>query len=420
MHYRYIFLCDGTFRQPLLLLMSRLRIAFLIVSGSLLAIPASLAQTVPGVGSPDRLDVATWNIEWFGDPMNGPSNVELQFNNVLAVMRQAEIDLWSLQEIASPFQFNRLLDSLGTGWAGQRGDLGGTQRTAFIWRTSRINRISMDHILTNLSYEFASRPPQQMRATVVMPDTTLEVRFIALHAKCCGGAEDYNRRLAGANALKNYIDNLLFINAHVMVLGDFNDRLRVSISGGQASPYQNFYNDTQRYEFATRQIDLANLPTYCSNTSCTSGTTLDHILMTHNLRDDWVPNSASRYTQLLTALPGYVNTTSDHLPVYTSFSFASTVASEPGVLPQTFALAPPYPNPFQHSTVLSYDLPAATDVRLEVFDGLGRSVTVLHEGFRPAGRHEARFDAGGLTPGLYVVRLTAGQHSATRRLMHVP
>jgi endonuclease/exonuclease/phosphatase family metal-dependent hydrolase len=400
-------------------MLRRLRLTLLVLAGLTAGVTAAQAQTVPVIGDEGTLDVATWNIEWFGSTTNGPSDIELQFRNVLAVMRQAEIDLWSLQEISSPFMFQRLLDSLGTGWSGELASLGGTQRTAMVWRTGVVERLSMDHILTNFSHAFASRPPQMMRASVTLPDTSLEIRFIALHAKCCGSNDDYNRRLEASNALKNYIDQLLFIDAHVMVLGDFNDRLRFSITSGRTSPYTNFYNDTANYYFSTTQLDLNGTPTYCSNASCTSGTPLDHILTTRNLRDDFIPGSTDRFGQLLTAIPNYVNTTSDHLPVYARFDFKRSVANEPGAetAPQTFALSAPFPNPFESATTLAYDLPHQAKVRLEVFDALGRSVAVVEDGLRPAGRHEARFEAGTLPAGLYLARLTAGDRSVTRRLV---
>ena len=75
-----------------------------------------------------------------------------------------------------------------------------------------------------------------------------------------------------------------------------------------------------------------------------------------------------------------------------------------------------YPNPASSQATVAFTLPDAGDVRVEVYDALGRRVAVLAEGARASGRHEAVFDAGRLPAGLYVVRLAAGARSLTQAL----
>ncbi|WP_234571835.1 T9SS type A sorting domain-containing protein [Rhodohalobacter sp. 614A] len=79
----------------------------------------------------------------------------------------------------------------------------------------------------------------------------------------------------------------------------------------------------------------------------------------------------------------------------------------PNELPGKIALGQNYPNPFNPATVISYQLPATSEVRLEVFDMLGRQVATLVEGSVEAGNHQVNFDAGNLTSGVYLYRLTA-------------
>ncbi|AXJ01962.1 Por secretion system C-terminal sorting domain-containing protein [Cyclonatronum proteinivorum] len=81
-----------------------------------------------------------------------------------------------------------------------------------------------------------------------------------------------------------------------------------------------------------------------------------------------------------------------------------------------FRLHQNYPNPFNPATVISYELPEAAEVRLEVFNLMGQRVAVLDAGFRTAGAHQLRFDAGTLASGIYLYRLQAGSLSATRRM----
>lgn len=74
----------------------------------------------------------------------------------------------------------------------------------------------------------------------------------------------------------------------------------------------------------------------------------------------------------------------------------------------TFELAQNYPNPFNPTTWVRYSLPNASNVRLEVFDMVGRSVAVLARGKQSAGIHTAAFDATNLPSGMYTYTLTAG------------
>ena len=70
------------------------------------------------------------------------------------------------------------------------------------------------------------------------------------------------------------------------------------------------------------------------------------------------------------------------------------------------ALNPSYPNPFNSETVLSYTLPTAAAIRLEVFALNGQRVAVLHEGFQAAGYHTIALGASDLASGVYLYRLT--------------
>jgi hypothetical protein len=78
-----------------------------------------------------------------------------------------------------------------------------------------------------------------------------------------------------------------------------------------------------------------------------------------------------------------------------------------------------YPNPFNAGTVIKYQLAGDGDIRLDVYDVLGRHIAVLAEGRRPSGQHEVRFDAGSLPGGVYLYRLRAGDETRIRRMLLV-
>ncbi len=98
---------------------------------------------------------------------------------------------------------------------------------------------------------------------------------------------------------------------------------------------------------------------------------------------------------------------------------ASDVNEKPAGVPTQAALAQNYPNPFNPSTTIRYELPAASQVRLSVFDMLGREVSVLVNERREAGVHEARFDGSGLASGVYLYRMQSGDFVQTRQLVLV-
>ena len=76
--------------------------------------------------------------------------------------------------------------------------------------------------------------------------------------------------------------------------------------------------------------------------------------------------------------------------------------------PEGFALAQNFPNPFNPSTAISYQLSGVSLVTLKVYDVLGREVALLVNERKPAGSYTVQFNAGHLASGVYYARLQAG------------
>lgn len=76
-------------------------------------------------------------------------------------------------------------------------------------------------------------------------------------------------------------------------------------------------------------------------------------------------------------------------------------------IPDEFSLTQNYPNPFNPTTQVPYGLPETAEVKMSVFDVMGREVRVLVNGQKNAGNHVAAFDAQGLASGTYVLRMRA-------------
>ncbi len=93
------------------------------------------------------------------------------------------------------------------------------------------------------------------------------------------------------------------------------------------------------------------------------------------------------------------------------------VEEEKSPLPTGYNLSQNYPNPFNAVTTISYSLPTDSHISLMVFNVQGCVVTQLINGWRPSGTHEISFDAEGLSSGVYIYRLEAGQFTASGKMV---
>ena len=102
---------------------------------------------------------------------------------------------------------------------------------------------------------------------------------------------------------------------------------------------------------------------------------------------------------------------------FRTYSFMTDLEDENSAIPSGYALAQNYPNPFNPSTTLAYDIPVTGQMRLVLYDVLGREVSTLVNGNVTAGHHEVRFDASHLASGMYFYKMDAGSYSAVRKMM---
>ena len=106
----------------------------------------------------------------------------------------------------------------------------------------------------------------------------------------------------------------------------------------------------------------------------------------------------------------------DYVRVY---SCAGVVSVESEELPESVGLNQNYPNPFNPETTIRYALPQAGNVRLAVYDVVGREVAVLVDGVRVQGTHTEIFEAQGLPTGMYVYVLSTPEAVLTKRMLLV-
>ncbi|MBI5058610.1 T9SS type A sorting domain-containing protein [candidate division KSB1 bacterium] len=106
-------------------------------------------------------------------------------------------------------------------------------------------------------------------------------------------------------------------------------------------------------------------------------------------------------------------------PIWSFVTTANAANDRGPVVPTELSLGPVYPNPFNAETTIPFVLPHAGQVRLEMFDMLGRRVAVLANTNFPAGSHALRWSSASVSTGVYLLKLTSGGQELTARVIAV-
>ncbi len=170
--------------------------------------------------------------------------------------------------------------------------------------------------------------------------------------------------------------------------------------------------ETNNYGFEVQesQGNQNNYQTIPNSFVAGHGTTLEP--QTYSFVDSSAPAGQWFYRLKQIDLDGTIHFT-DGLQV----DVLTGVAEKP--LPKEFALDQNYPNPFNPSTRIEYAVPAASHVRLDVYNVIGQLVATLVDEVRPAGYYAASFNASSFSSGLYFYRMTAGKASFLKKMMLV-
>lgn len=94
------------------------------------------------------------------------------------------------------------------------------------------------------------------------------------------------------------------------------------------------------------------------------------------------------------------------------------IEAESGTI-ASYRLHQNFPNPFNPTTVIRFQLPKEQQVTIRVYDILGREVRTLFNGIQRGGEHQVFFDASGLPTGVYIYRLVAGDYVESRKMQLV-
>ena len=296
-------------------------------AASLAPPPAPRLATVPAQGSASTLDIGNWNIEWYGDAANGPSNESLQQSNVRDVIAGADLDIWGLAEVVTKSAFDTLVARL-PGYAGLLANdpavvngpqyysdfSNAEQKVALVYKTSIATVRSAQIILTQNDYDFAGRPPMEVKLGVTLNGATEDLVVIVLHMKSGADGTSWQRRQNAGIALKNYLD-ATYPTQKVIVIGDWNDDVDTSILAGSPTPFANFVSDNARYNFPAKVLSDAGGTSEVNY----AGSLIDQQLLTNELLADYVAGSVEvfRADQYIAS---YGTSTTDHYPVLSRYT----------------------------------------------------------------------------------------------------
>jgi hypothetical protein len=366
----------------------------LSLSGSLTITATGLNQEIglfTGSSLPksETFDIVSYNLEFFGSNVIGSTGSEfgpiddaLQIENVAKVMNKLNADVYVVQEVSDEPSLDLLIQkisingktfdkSISPAWSysfAPADPLFPVQKLVVLYntQTTKVNktRVMFSDLYNNIragnttlpnypgsssSFFASGRLPYLVNVETNINGVKKEINLIDLHGRANSGTDisKYNMRKYDAEFLKDSLD-AEYPNANFMILGDYNDDVDVSVISPYPSSYQKMVEDTDRYNALTIEISKAGAYSYLG-----SGGFLDHIIVSNELTNDYVPNSVAVYDPRLD-IANYVNTTSDHGPVIARFELKKQA--------QTIA----FPSIIHSETVTSYDLTATSTSGLNV------------------------------------------------------
>jgi hypothetical protein len=117
------------------------------------------------------------------------------------------------------------------------------------------------------------------------------------------------------------------------------------------------------------------------------------------------------------SIPGYGNVNTS-TAFYNPGSMPTSAVQTSDILPTEFKLNQNFPNPFNPSTVISYQLPVNSYVTLKIYNMLGEEVKTLVDEFQKSGFHSSQFTINSSLPsGFYLYKLKGGNYSEVKKMM---
>ena len=308
------------------------------------------------------LDIVTWNIEWFGADKDhdgktlGPANDDLQYANVKQAILALDADIYALQEIANDAKMAQLVGEL-PGYDFVKSDVFSysirpsstpltAQKLYLVYKTSTVKVKSQKVLLEQLyrdllantkvlpnynptvttstdeakddSFWSSGRLPFMVEVEANINGIKQNLHLLNIHARANSGTaiDRYNMRKYDLQVLKDSLD-AQYPHVNLVMLGDYNDDVDVSVVGTNESTYKAFVDDA-RYNVLTLDLSKTGVGTYNGSSF------LDHITVSQQLNDDYITGSIKIEDGFTSLIPSFYTTTSDHLPVSARFNLSAT------------------------------------------------------------------------------------------------
>ncbi|NRT15660.1 endonuclease I/chitodextrinase [Flavobacterium sp. 28A] len=292
------------------------------------------------------LDIATWNVAWFGDETNSPAagksdSDNIQKEAVKAVLQNLDADIYAVEEVSDDVLLGQMVSEmndysfvLSNATSYPNDTTGPTQKVGFIYKNKTVKAVSTKVLLKTIhpyynggdasalaNYPeadktrfFASgRLPFMLTANVTIDGTEKQINIIDLHARAntSGDAQGkYDMRKFDVEVLKDSLDTQ-YPNANLILLGDYNDDVDFTVSDittTTASSYAAYVKDTANYFVPTKTLSDAGFRSYVTYENM-----IDHITLSNELANLYLPESARVHYEFYTS--DYTKTASDHFPV---------------------------------------------------------------------------------------------------------
>ncbi len=422
----------------------------LTISGPLKLTGTGLNQEIgsfkgSSITKAETFDIVTYNLEFFGTDVKdtsgtefGPTNDALQIDNVATVMNTLNADVYAVQEVSDDAALDILIQKISINgktfaksvspvWSRsfQAPDPNFPPQKLVVIYNTQTTTVKKTRVLFSKLYDevragtktlpnypggvgssfySSGRLPYLVEIETNIGGVKKDLKIIDIHARANSGGDiaRYNMRKYDVELLKDSLD-VEFPNANVMLLGDFNDDVDQSVIAGNPSSYQKMVEDTARYNTLTLEISKAGAFSFLS-----SGGFLDHIVVSNELTDDYVPNSIMVYDPR-TDVPGYTTNTSDHGPVVARFELKEDVTlSTNDVIGKNELSAIAYPNPTIESFNVVVNLENTTDLQLNIYDVLGRSMGMPYKLNSGSNGNTTTINIAKLPAGIYIYTVSDG------------
>ena len=370
-------------------------------------------------------------MEWFGSSAAGfgPDNKDLQFTNASTVIKGLDADVYALLEVVDTVRLRTLVASM-PGYAYRISDFGSnaddkadadyplTQKLAFVYRTSVVTNPQFSSFFrsrqadnaADYSYWSSGRFPFVMQANVTLNGVTKPVTFVAIHAKANTAPvlTSYARRKSAADELKAKLD-ADYAGKDFVVLGDFNDDLDQTITAGVSpatTSYSAFTTDAANYSSPT----LQELSLTGKKSTVSYNDVIDHVVDSKSFYSYYLPGTAEVQTGITSTIANYGSTTSDHYPVLTRYSFASSALATTASRALNLGL---YPNPVNNT--VRFEVPeTGSNLSLQVHSLDGRLV-LKGTGSVEQLNQQLNQRVAGLGNGLYIIQVVGAKQTYTDR-----